>query len=199
MKKNKIEKYLTQKRISIIDILSYAVIGIGTIMVSVVNNGGPMGFPIILIGLIILNIARTSKVSDAIFDKKLNEILEKHNLIIDDNTIASYDFEKSMVKGLDKKMRSRYYCILKPYFGNDALQLDMFYVDVLLEAVAKKQYEIVGSQHPITINETMLRTSDGYVKLCTLNCNLFETPIPISTNDINTSNLIDKICSYEKN
>ncbi len=166
-------------------------------MISVVNNGGPIGFPILLLGLILLGIGRTSKVSDSIFDKKLNEILEIHNLTVDDNTIASYDFEKSMVKGLDKKMRSRYYCVIKPHFENDALRLDVFYVDVLLESVIKTQYEIVG-KHPITINETMLRTLDGYLKLCTLNCDLFETPIPVSTNDINASNLIDKICSYEK-
>lgn len=198
---NYVEKYLTQKKFSALDVVLIIVCVAAVIWAIFLPNGIPIGVPVLFVAAVSLLFSQSRHIKDEHFDSILKQRLDENNIAIDGaNIIAVYDFNRSLIKkGKDGIIRTDKYVVTKVDFVGGEIQFSISIVYLVEGIVEVKKYNVSCGQN-VVLSVNNKKTSVGVLETAVLECDEFEESIPVSVSDYNVEKLVQRICSNnEKN
>ena len=195
MKKNNVAKYFSQKSFSVLDLICIVVAVIGAIVGTVVWGGGPIGFGLLGISVVILVISRSTRAKDEEVDKELKRLLGENGIdTAAKNTVSGFDLEATVIRGKDQKLRSERYFVTSFDFLEDKIAVKSLCLDLINGTVTENVYEISKGEGVSVIETAVPKASNK--KSCRLYCESFGgAGVPISLDDLESSKLIEKVCA----
>lgn len=195
MKNKTVEKYFSQKSFSVLDLICIAAAVIGAIVGTVVWGGGPIGFGLLGISIVILVISRSARAKDEEVDKALEHLLGENGIErAAKNSVSGFDLEAKVIRGKDQKLRSERYFVTSFDFIEDKIAIKSLTLDLINGTVTENMYEIVKGERVSVVEKSVPGISNK--KSCRL---VFENrggeSIPVSLDDLESSELIDKVCA----
>ena len=195
MKKNNVAKYFSQKSFSVLDLICIAMAVIGAIVGTVVWGGGPIGFGLLGISIVILVISRSTRAKDEEVDKELERLLGENGIdTAAKNTVSGFDLEATVIRGKDQKLRSERYFVTSFDFLEDKIAVKSLCLDLINGTVTENLYEIGKGERASLIETAVPKASNK--KSCRLYCESFGgASVPVSLDDLESSKLIEKVCA----
>ncbi|MBQ3227940.1 MAG: hypothetical protein IJB43_05080 [Clostridia bacterium] len=195
MKKNNVAKYFSQKSFSVLDLICIAMAVIGAIVGTVVWGGGPIGFGLLGISIVILVISRSTRAKDEEVDKELERLLGENGIdTAAKNTVSGFDLEATVIRGKDQKLRSERYFVTSFDFLEDKIAVKSLCFDLINGTVTENLYEIGKGERASLIETAVPKASNK--KSCRLYCESFGgAGVPVSLDDLESSKLIEKVCA----
>lgn len=195
MKKNNVEKYFSQKSFSVLDLICIVIAVIGAIVGTVVWGGGPIGFGLLGISIVILVISRSTRAKDEEVDKELERLLGENGIdTAAKNTVSGFDLEATVIRGKDQKLRSERYFVTSFDFLEDKIAVKSLRLDLINGTVTENLYEIGKGERASLIETAVPKASNK--KSCRLYCESFGgAGVPVSLDDLESSKLIEKVCA----
>ena len=195
MKKNNVAKYFSQKSFSLLDLICIVVAVIGAIVGTVVWGGGPIGFGLLGISVVILVISRSTRAKDEEVDKELERLLNENGIDpAAQNSVSGFDLEATVMRGKDQKLRSERYFVTSFDFLEDKIAVKSLCLDLINGTVTENVYEISKGEGVSVIETAVPKASNK--KSCRLYCESFgEASVPVSLDDLESSKLIEKVCA----
>ena len=195
MKKNNVEKYFSQKSFSVLDLICIVIAVIGAIVGTVVWGGGPIGFGLLGISIVILVISRSTRAKDEEVDKELERLLGANGIdTAAKNTVSGFDLEATVIRGKDQKLRSERYFVTSFDFLEDKIAVKSLCLDLINGTVTENMYEIGKGERASLIETAVPKASNK--KSCRLYCESFGgAGVPVSLDDLESSKLIEKVCA----
>lgn len=193
--KNNVAKYFSQKSFSVLDLICIVIAVIGAIVGTVVWGGGPIGFGLLGISIVILVISRSTRAKDEEVDKELERLLgEKGIDTAAKNTVSGFDLEATVIRGKDQKLRSERYFVTSFDFLEDKIAVKSLCLDLINGTVTENMYEIGKGERASLIETAVPKASNK--KSCRLYCESFGgAGVPVSLDDLESSKLIEKVCA----
>ena len=195
MKKNNVAKYFSQKSFSVLDLICIVIAVIGAIVGTVVWGGGPIGFGLLGISIVILVISRSTRAKDEEVDKELERLLGENGIdTAAKNTVSGFDLEATVIRGKDQKLRSERYFVTSFDFLEDKIAVKSLCLDLINGTVTENMYEIGKGERASLIETAVPKASNK--KSCRLYCESFGgAGVPVSLDDLESSKLIEKVCA----
>ena len=195
MKKNNVAKYFSQKSFSLLDLICIVVAVIGAIVGTVVWGGGPIGFGLLGISVVILVISRSTRAKDEEVDKELERLLNENGIDpAAQNSVSGFDLEATVMRGKDQKLRSERYFVTSFDFLEDKIAVKSLCLDLINGTVTENVYEISKGERVSLIETAVPKASNK--KSCRLYCESFGgASVPVSLDDLESSKLIEKVCA----
>ena len=195
MKKNNVAKYFSQKSFSVLDLICIVVAVIGAIVGTVVWGGGPIGFGLLGISVVILVISRSTRAKDEEVDKELERLLNENGIDpAAKNSVSGFDLEATVMRGKDQKLRSERYFVTSFDFLEDKIAVKSLCIDLINGTLTENVYEISKGEGVSVIEIAVPKVSNK--KSCRLCCESFGgAGVPISLDDLESSKLIEKVCA----
>ncbi len=195
MKKNNVAKYFSQKSFSVLDLICIVIAVIGAIVGTVVWGGGPIGFGLLGISIVILVISRSTRAKDEEVDKELERLLGENGIdTAAKNTVSGFDLEATVIRGKDQKLRSERYFVTSFDFLEDKIAVKSLCLDLINGTVTENLYEIGKGERASLIETAVPKASNK--KSCRLYCESFGgAGVPVSLDDLESSKLIEKVCA----
>lgn len=195
MKKNNVGKYFSQKSFSVLDLICIVIAVIGAIVGTVVWGGGPIGFGLLGISIVILVISRSTRAKDEEVDKELEHLLGENGIdTAAKNTVSGFDLEATVIRGKDQKLRSERYFVTSFDFLEDKIAVKSLCLDLINGTVTENLYEIGKGERASLIETAVPKASNK--KSCRLYCESFGgAGVPVSLDDLESSKLIEKVCA----
>lgn len=195
MKNKTVEKYFSQKSFSVLDIICIIAVVVGAIVGTVVWGGGPIGFGLLGISIVILVISRSARAKDEEVDKALERLLGENGIEwAAKNAVSGFDLEAKVVRGKDQKLRSERYFVTSFDFLENKIVVKTLVIDLINGTVTENVYEIVKGERVSVAEKSVPGISNK--KSCRL---VFENrggeSIPVSLDDLESSELIEKVCT----
>ena len=193
--KNNVAKYFSQKSFSVLDLICIVIAVIGAIVGTVVWGGGPIGFGLLGISIVILVISRSTRAKDEEVDKELERLLGENGIdSAAKNTVSGFDLEATVIRGKDQKLRSERYFVTSFDFLEDKIAVKSLYLDLINGTVTENLYEIGKGERASLIETAVPKASNK--KSCRLYCESFGgAGVPVSLDDLESSKLIEKVCA----
>lgn len=193
--KNNVAKYFSQKSFSVLDLICIAMAVIGAIVGTVVWGGGPIGFGLLGISIVILVISRSTRAKDEEVDKELERLLGENGIdTAAKNTVSGFDLEATVIRGKDQKLRSERYFVTSFDFIEDKIAVKSLRLDLINGTVTENMYEIVKGERASLIETAVPKASNK--KSCRIYCESFGgAGVPVSLDDLESSKLIEKVCA----
>lgn len=193
--KNNVGKYFSQKSFSVLDLICIAMAVIGAIVGTVVWGGGPIGFGLLGISIVILVISRSTRAKDEEVDKELERLLGENGIdTAAKNTVSGFDLEATVIRGKDQKLRSERYFVTSFDFLEDKIAVKSLRLDLINGTVTENLYEIGKGERASLIETAVPKASNK--KSCRLYCESFGgAGVPVSLDDLESSKLIEKVCA----
>lgn len=193
--KNNVGKYFSQKSFSVLDLICIVIAVIGAIVGTVVWGGGPIGFGLLGISIVILVISRSTRAKDEEVDKELERLLGENGIdTAAKNTVSGFDLEATVIKGKDQKLRSERYFVTSFDFLEDKIAVKSLCLDLINGTVTENLYEIGKGERASLIETAVPKVSNK--KSCRLYCESFGgAGVPVSLDDLESSKLIEKVCA----
>ena len=118
--KNNAEKYFHQKDLSILEIILLMIAIISLIVATFIQDGGPVGFPILLICIVVFFIHHSFKIKDNEMEQILKKIIQDNKVKDSESTIKCYELKNTAVKKrrkiyFSKLFYYRYYIFCRIY------------------------------------------------------------------------------------
>ncbi len=193
--KNNVAKYFSQKSFSTLDIICIIAAVIGAIVGTVVWGGGPIGFAVLGVAIVVLAFSRSARAKDDDVDKELTRLLDEN--AIDraaKNSVSGFDLEAKVVRGKDQKLRSERYFVTSFDFLEDKIAVKTLVLDLINGTVTENVYEIVKGERVSVVENSVPKVSNK--KSCRLMCEKWGgESVPISLDDLESSKLIEKVCA----
>ena len=195
MKNKTVEKYFSQKSFSVLDLICIAAAVIGAIVGTVVWGGGPIGFGLLGISIVILVISRSTRAKDEEVDKELERLLGENGIdTAANNTVSGFDLEATVIRGKDQKLRSERYFVTSFDFLEDKIAVKSLCLDLINGTVTENLYKIGKGERASLIETAVPKASNK--KSCRLYCESFGgAGVPVSLDDLESSKLIEKVCT----
>lgn len=194
MKKSNIEKYFTQKNWTLLEILCIIIGTAALIVGTFVWGGGPIGLPLFAFSLLILICVRSSKIKGSYIDRELQKLIDENEIISrGKNVIKSFDLKKGKVIREKGKCRSNIYVVSLFDFQGNFANIRVYRIDLLSQSI-KKEFYTVECGERVILREESVSISGVSKNVNYLVCDEFSSDIPVQTNDINASEIIQKIC-----
>ena len=194
MKKSNIEKYFTQKNWTLLEILCIIIGTAALIVGTFVWGGGPIGLPLFAFSLLILICVRSSKIKGSYIDRELQKLIDENEIISHGkNVIKSFDLKKGKVIREKGKCRSNIYVVSVFDFQGETVNISVYRIDLLSQSI-KKEFYTVECEERVILREESVSISGVSKNVNYLVCDEFSSDIPVQTNDINASEIIQKIC-----
>ena len=195
MKNKTVEKYFSQKSFSVLDLICIVIAVIGAIVGTVVWGGGPIGFGLLGISIVILVISRSTRAKDEEVDKALERLLGENGIdTAAKNTVSGFDLEATVIRGKDQKLRSERYFVTSFDFLEDKIAVKSLCLDLINGTVTENMYEIGKGERASLIETAVPKASNK--KSCRLYCESFGgAGVPVSLDDLESSKLIEKVCA----
>lgn len=195
--KNSAEKYFYQKDFSAIEIVLIIIAVLSLVVATVVQGGGPVGLPILLVCIVAFCICRSFKIKDAEIDETLRKIMQDNKIECSENSIQCYALRSTVIKKRkDGKFVSPNYYITDITFFADGTVLDVCVIDLIKQSAEKLSHK-VELKKSIILTEETVKTRAGSAKAPYLEID-GGTIIPVALNDYNASQLIQKVCERHK-
>ena len=193
--KNNVEKYFSQKSFSVLDLICIVIAVIGAIVGTVVWGGGPIGFGLLGISIVILVISRSTRAKDEEVDKDLERLLGENGIDkAAKNTVSGFDLEATVIRGKDQKLRSERYFVTSFDFLEDKIAVKSLCLDLINGTVTENLYEIGKGERASLVETAVPKASNK--KSCRLYCESFGgAGVPVSLDDLESSKLIEKVCA----
>ena len=193
--KNNVAKYFSQKSFSVLDLICIVIAVIGAIVGTVVWGGGPIGFGLLGISIVILVISRSTRAKDEEVDKELERLLGENGIdTAAKNTVSGFDLEATVIRGKDQKLRSERYFVTSFGFLGDKIAVKSLCLDLINGTVTENMYEIGKGERASLIETAVPKASNK--KSCRLYCESFGgASVPVSLDDLESSKLIEKVCA----
>lgn len=193
--KNNVAKYFSQKSFSVLDLICIVIAVIGAIVGTVVWGGGPIGFGLLGISIVILVISRSTRAKDEEVDKELERLLGENGIdTAAKNTVSGFDLEATVIRGKDKKLRSERYFVTSFDFLEDKIAVKSLCLDLINGTVTENLYELGKGERASLIETAVPKASNK--KSCRLYCESFGgAGVPVSLDDLESSKLIEKVCA----
>lgn len=193
--KNNVAKYFSQKSFSVLDLICIVIAVIGAIVGTVVWGGGPIGFGLLGISIVILVISRSTRAKDEEVDKELERLLGENGIdTAAKNTVSGFDLEATVIRGKDQKLRSERYFVTSFDFLEDKIAVKSLCLDLINGTVTENLYEIDKGERASLIETAVPKASNK--KSCRLYCESFGgAGVPVSLDDLESSKLIEKVCA----
>ena len=193
--KNNVAKYFSQKSFSVLDLICIVIAVIGAIVGTVVWGGGPIGFGLLGISIVILVISRSTRAKDEEVDKELERLLGENGIdTAAKNTVSGFDLEATVIRGKDQKLRSERYFVTSFDFLEDKIAVKSLCLDLINGTVTENLYEIGKGERASLIETAVPKASNK--KSCRLYCESFGgAGVPVSLDDLESSKLIEKVCT----
>ena len=193
--KNNVAKYFSQKSFSVLDLICIVIAVIGAIVGTVVWGGGPIGFGLLGISIVILVISRSTRAKDEEVDKELERLLGENGIdTAAKNTVSGFDLEATVIRGKDQKLRSERYFVTSFDFLEDKIAVKSLCLDLINGTVTENLYEIGKGERASLIETAVPKASNK--KSCRLYCESFGgASVPVSLDDLESSKLIEKVCA----
>lgn len=194
MKKSNIEKYFTQKNWTLLEILCIIIGTAALIVGTFVWGGGPIGLPLFAFSLLILICVRSSKIKGSYIDRELQKLIDENEIISHGkNVIKSFDLKKGKVIREKGKCRSNIYVVSLFDFQGNFANIRVYRIDLLSKSI-KKEFYTVECGERVILREESVSISGVSKNVNYLVCDEFSSDIPVQTNDINASEIIQKLC-----
>lgn len=193
---NYVEKYLTQKKFSALDIVLIIVCVAAVIWAIFLPNGIPVGIPVLFVAAVSLLFSQSRRVKDSHFDSILKQIMQDNNLLTEgNNVICVYDLRREMIKkGKDGVFRTDKYVITNASFERDgSVNLIVNRLDLVTGAVKVEKY-CISKETKIALTEQNRKINSDLLEIALLESDMFEESIPVSANDYNAEKLISRLC-----
>ena len=193
--KNNVAKYFSQKSFSVLDLICIVIAVIGAIVGTVVWGGGPIGFGLLGISIVILVISRSTRAKDEEVDKELERLLGENGIdTAAKNTVSGFDLEATVIRGKDQKLRSERYFVTSFDFIEDKIAVKSLCLDLINGTVTENSYEIGKGERASLIETAVPKASNK--KSFRLYCESFGgAGVPVSLDDLESSKLIEKVCA----
>ena len=193
--KNNVAKYFSQKSFSVLDLICIVIAVIGAIVGTVVWGGGPIGFGLLGISIVILVISRSTRAKDEEVDKELERLLGENGIdTAAKNTVSGFDLEATVIRGKDQKLRSERYFVTSFDFIEDKIAVKSLCLDLINGTVTENLYEIGKGERASLIETAVPKASNK--KSFRLYCESFGgAGVPVSLDDLESSKLIEKVCA----
>lgn len=193
--KNNVAKYFSQKSFSVLDLICIVIAVIGAIVGTVVWGGGPIGFGLLGISIVILVISRSTRAKDEEVDKELERLLGENGIdTAAKNTVSGFDLEATVIRGKDQKLRSERYFVTSFDFLEDKIAVKSLCLDLINGTVTENLYKIGKGERASLIETAVPKASNK--KSCRLYCESFGgAGVPVSLDDLESSKLIEKVCA----
>ena len=193
--KNNVAKYFSQKSFSVLDLICIVIAVIGAIVGTVVWGGGPIGFGLLGISIVILVISRSTRAKDEEVDKELERLLNENGIDpAAQNSVSGFDLEATVMRGKDQKLRSERYFVTSFDFLEDKIAVKSLCLDLINGTLTENVYEISKGEGVSVIETAVPKASNK--KSCRLYCESFGgASVPVSLDDLESSKLIEKVCA----
>ena len=193
--KNNVAKYFSQKSFSVLDLICIVIAVIGAIVGTVVWGGGPIGFGLLGISIVILVISRSTRAKDEEVDKELERLLNENGIDpAAQNSVSGFDLEATVMRGKDQKLRSERYFVTSFDFLEDKIAVKSLCIDLINGTLTENVYEISKGEGVSVIETAVPKASNK--KSCRLYCESFGgASVPVSLDDLESSKLIEKVCA----
>ncbi len=194
--KNYVEKYFTQKSWTVLEIILLVITIISAIVFSFVWGGGPIGLPVFMVALVCLIVSKSSKTKAVEVDNAKAKLLSDLNIEKSSkNCIEMYDPNAKYAKiGKDKALRSSEYILSVFDFKKENTEINVYRLD-LLNKESKKETFILTPDAKAELTEEVLLIGGVRKTVQFLTCPSVGMKIPVTTNDIDASNIVNKICN----
>ena len=196
---NSAEKYFHQKSFSTVEIIFLSVAVVAGFVATFVWGGGPIGLPLMLIGIIGFATFRSLKVKDAEMERLLEKILKENQIEYTDNTLVGYDLNQMLLKKRkDGKVVSPVYYVTNITFTSLETVFHVHVID-LISASVEKTCLTVMEQKSVELAEENVKTPVGPRKMSYFRVEDCDVLIPITLTDYQSSQLVEKICNRHGN
>ncbi len=195
MKKNNVAKYFSQKSFSVLDVICIVSAVIGAIVGTVVWGGGPIGFGLLGVSIVVLVLSRSSRAKDEEVDTELARLLDENGIDrAATNSVSGFDLEANAIRGKDQKLRSERYFVTSFDFLEDKIAIKARVIDLISETGTETAYEIGKGERVLVIESAIPKVSNK--KSYRLSCESWGgESVPISLDDLESSKLIEKVCA----
>ena len=192
---NRVEKYFNQKNFSVAEWIFLAVAIVAGFVATFIWGGGPIGTPVMLIGIIGFTTCRSFKVKDAEVDRLLENILEEKQVERTENTLVGYDLNQTVLKKRkDGKVISPIYYVTNITFTSSETILQVNVID-LISASVEKERLTVDERKSVEVVEENIKTLVGPRKMTYIKIEDNDMHIPVTLTDYQSSQLMEKFCS----
>ena len=192
---NRVEKYFNQKNFSVAEWIFLAVAIVAGFVATFIWGGGPIGTPVMLIGIIGFTTCRSFKVKDAEVDRLLENILEEKQVERTENTLVGYDLNQTVLKKRkDGKVISPKYYVTNITFTSSETILQVNVIDLISVSVEKERLT-VDERKSVEVVEENIKTLVGPRKMTYIKIEDNDIHIPVTLTDYQSSQLMEKICS----
>ena len=192
---NRVEKYFNQKNFSVAEWIFLAVAIVAGFVATFIWGGGPIGTPVMLIGIIGFTTCRSFKVKDAEVDRLLENILEEKQVERTENTLVGYDLNHTVLKKRkDGKVISPKYYVTNITFTSSETILQVNVIDLISVSVEKERIT-VDERKSVEVVEENIKTLVGPRKMTYIKIEDNDMHIPVTLTDYQSSQLMEKICS----
>ena len=195
MKNDIIEKYFKQSNWTLFELIMLIVAILSVICITFFYRGIPMGTPPLVISVSILIFLKSQKIKDAEIDAQINELVFTYvGNEESKNIIKCFDLQSEPIrKGKDGRLRSSLF-----KFDKEFAEITVCNLDLLSTTVNKNIYKI-SNETPVFLQEKTIQVSGSQKTVEYLVCKDVSLNIPVYTNEINASSIIEKLCRNEKN
>ena len=193
---NYVEKYLTQKKFSALDVVLIIVCVAAVVWVIFLPNGLPIGVPVLFLAAVSLLFSQSRHIKDEHFDSILKQMIQENNILTEgNNVICVYDLRGEKIKkGKDGVFRSEKYVITNVAFErDDSIDIVVNRLDLLSNIVKIETYRIMKDEKIVLLDQNRKMGSD-IIGVALLQSDVFEDNIPVSVSDYNTEKLIERLC-----
>ena len=192
---NRVEKYFNQKNFSVAEWIFLAVAIVAGFVATFIWGGGPIGTPVMLIGIIGFTTCRSFKVKDAEVDRLLENILEEKQVERTENTLVGYDLNQTVLKKRkDGKVISPKYYVTNITFTSSETILQVNVIDLISVSVEKERIT-VDERKSVEVVEENIKTLVGPRKMTYIKIEDNDMHIPVTLTDYQSSQLMEKFCS----
>ncbi len=195
MKKTRMEKYFTQKRWTVLEIISAILSALAVIYIFKIRYVY-FGLPFLAVPLAVLFFSKSCKAEDyevdILIDKFKREAFSSHDFR---KCISTFDYSANpLVRGSDGILRSPSYVITFFEERKSTAMLTVYRLDLLKENVTCEKYKI-GPDSPALLEEREIIVPMGKKKLALLKLPSYETAIPVITDDIYSAEKVYGVCN----
>lgn len=196
---NRVKKYFNQKNFSAVEIIFLAIAIVAGFVATFVWGGGPIGLPVMLIGIIGFTTCRSFKVKDAELERLLEKILEEKQVERTDNTLVGYDLNQTVLKKRkDGKVISPIYYVTNISFTSTETVFCIHVID-LIGASVEKEFLTVDERKSVELVEENVKTLVGPRNITYIKIEDNGRRIPVTLTDYHSSQLMEKICNRHVN
>lgn len=195
--KNSAEKYFNQKDFSIIEIVLIILSVVSLIAAAVIQGGGPIGLPVLLVCIVAFCICRSFKIKDSEIEEILRKTIQDNKIDCSENDIQCYDLKSAVIKKRkDGKFISPNYYITDIVFSAEETIFNIYVIDLIKQSAEKLSHR-VGINKSIVLMEETIKTRAGFAKVSWLEIE-GDGVIFVESNDYKASQLIQKVCDRHK-